>query len=197
MLNQNILLIPSFVTKTSWFCVSNKSWRGGKCEYWHSKSIFFLELLTYIVWKLESFTGCAFSTKRYLSPLSIKWHLENHFSPFGGWVTTVPLQCYIQRFLSTHKYGAVHKLCQPKMGGSRPPLPPLSSIVSIYLTPPPPFVSQCQHFPNPPLPPLSAMSAFAQPPFLFRVSFVNIFKTASSWIPYFFVEEITKFDKSY
>ena len=34
---------------------------------------------------------------------------------------------------------------------SRNPLSPLSANVSICLTPPPPFVIQCQHFPNPPL----------------------------------------------
>ena len=46
--------------------------------------------------------------------------------------------------------GAVHKLCQPIMWGLQTPLPPLSAIVSISPTPPPPFVSHCQHFPNPP-----------------------------------------------
>ena len=44
--------------------------------------------------------------------------------------------------------GTVHKLCQPKMAGSRPPLPPLSAIFSISQTPPPLLL---------------AMSAFAQP----------------------------------
>ena len=49
---------------------------------------------------------------------------------------------FLNRFLSFLPFvlGAVHKLCQPKIGES----------------------SQCQHFPQPPLPPLSAMSAFAQ-----------------------------------
>ena len=36
------------------------------------------------------------------------------------------------------------------MGGSRPPLPPMSAKISICLTTPPPFVSQHQHLVNPP-----------------------------------------------
>ena len=39
------------------------------------------------------------------------------------------------------KLGAYHKLCQTKMGGSRPPLPPLSAIVSISPTPLPPLLA--------------------------------------------------------
>ena len=44
------------------------------------------------------------------------------------------------------RYWAVHKLCHPKSGGSRPPLPgpPLSAIGNISPTPPPPFVCQCR-----------------------------------------------------
>ena len=71
--------------------------------------------------------------------------------------------------------GAVHKLCQPKMGGSRPPLPPLSAIVSISRTPPPPFVIHCQHFPNPPSPLCQVCQHLPNPPFVFRVSFVKLF----------------------
>ena len=43
-----------------------------------------------------------------------------------------------------------------------PRLPPLSAIVSICLTPPPPFVSHCQHSPNP-FPPLSTDIICEQP----------------------------------
>ena len=64
--------------------------------------------------------------------------------------------------------GAVHKLCQPKMGGSRPPLPPMSA---------------CQHLPN--------------PPFHFCVSFVNIFNATLFLKDLFFLEESTLFDKSF
>ena len=96
MFNQKSLLVPSFVTKARWFGVWNKSRRGGKCEYWHSKSITNpkLELLTHLVWKLESLTGCAFYTKRHLCPLSFKWHLGNICSPYGSWATTVTKQGY-------------------------------------------------------------------------------------------------------
>ena len=41
--------------------------------------------------------------------------------------------------------GAVHILRQPKSGVPGPPLPPLSAMVSIWLTPPPPLVSNGQH----------------------------------------------------
>ena len=41
--------------------------------------------------------------------------------------------------------GAVHILRQPKSGVPGPPLPPPSVIVSIWLTPPPPLVSNGQH----------------------------------------------------
>ena len=44
--------------------------------------------------------------------------------------------------------GAVHILRQPKSGVSGPPLPPPSAMVSIWLTPPPPFVSFRQHLPE-------------------------------------------------
>ena len=44
---------------------------------------------------------------------------------------------------------------------SQNPHPPLSANVSICLTPPPPFVSQCQHF-EPPTP-LAADLFFEQP----------------------------------
>ena len=63
------------------------------------------------------------------------------------------------------------------MGGSRPPLAPLSAIVSISPTPPPPSVSHCQHFPNPPSPLCQLVSICRTPPSLFRVIFVNIFNT--------------------
>ena len=43
-------------------------------------------------------------------------------------------------------------------------VPPLSANVSICLTPPPPFVSQCQHLPYPPLPPSSAIVSILQTP---------------------------------
>ena len=46
--------------------------------------------------------------------------------------------------------GAVHILRQPKSGVSGPPLPPPSAMVSIWLTPPPPFVSFRQHLPDAP-----------------------------------------------
>ena len=59
--------------------------------------------------------------------------------------------------------------------GSRPPLPPLSAIVSISPTPPPPFVRSCQHFPNPPSPLCQLSQHLPNPPSLFRISFVNIF----------------------
>ena len=72
-----------------------------------------------------------------------------------------------------HDLGAVHKLYQPDIGGGR------------VQTPPPPFVSHCQHFlippsplcqplsafPQPPLSPSSAMSAFPQTPLLFPCQF--------------------------
>ena len=57
--------------------------------------------------------------------------------------------------------GAVHKLCQPKIGVQIPP-PPLSANVSIFHIPPPPFVSQSPHLPNPTLT-WSALSAYALP----------------------------------
>ena len=76
-----------------------------------------------------------------------------------------------------HDLGAVHKLYQPDIGGggSRPPLPPLSAIVSISSSPPPPFVSHCQHFLNPPSPLHQLCQHFPKPPSFFRVSFLNIF----------------------
>ena len=46
--------------------------------------------------------------------------------------------------------GAVHILRQPKSGVPGPPLPPLSAMVSILLTPPPPLVSFRQHLPDAP-----------------------------------------------
>ena len=36
--------------------------------------------------------------------------------------------------------GAVHILCQPKMGGYRPPLPPGQPKIRNWLTPPPPLI---------------------------------------------------------
>ena len=72
--------------------------------------------------------------------------------------------------LSPH-VGTVHKLCQQCLGGLDPPfpplfsdcqqldepLPPLSVIVSTWLTPPSLFVNDCQQMADPPL---SAMSSF-------------------------------------
>ena len=47
-------------------------------------------------------------------------------------------------------------------------VPPLSAIVSICLTPPPPFVSHCQHLLYPPSPLRQPLTAFCkQPPALF------------------------------
>ena len=65
------------------------------------------------------------------------------------------------------KLGAVHILCQPKMGGSRPPLPPLSASVSIFPTPPP-FAA-------------SVLSAYAIPP--------------STWMTNFFLKKIQNLTK--
>ena len=45
--------------------------------------------------------------------------------------------------------GAVHKLCQPKMGGPDLPFP---------------FVSHCQHFPNPPSPLRQPCQQLPNPP---------------------------------
>ena len=61
-------------------------------------------------------------------------------------------------------------------GGSRPPLPPLSAIVSFSPTPPPPFISHCQHFPNPRSPLRQPCQHFSNPPSFCRVIFVSVFK---------------------
>ena len=73
-------------------------WKGGKCEYWHSKSItkHKLELLTHLVQKLESLSGCAFHTKRYFCP----------FFSNGTLGTTVALlEAKLQRFLCRVIFG--------------------------------------------------------------------------------------------
>ena len=49
--------------------------------------------------------------------------------------------------------GAVHIWRQPKMEGSRPPLPPLSAKVRNWSTPPPPLVRKNQKPAYPPSPP--------------------------------------------
>ena len=49
------------------------------CEYWHSKSITKpkLELEPHLVLKLDILSESAFYKKRYIGPLSFKWHLGN------------------------------------------------------------------------------------------------------------------------
>ena len=85
---------------------------------------------------LESFLECLL----HLYLVTTIYHLINYrFSLyFASLNTNFPSSCI--------QLGAFHKLCQPKLGGSRPPSPlcqPLSA------------------FPKPPLPPSSAMSSFS------------------------------------
>ena len=105
---------------------------------------------------INQWRGCTGSVKYQQSQTSMLWTL-----------------ICVSVFL-TRRYRAVNKLCQQNTGGSRPALPPLSAIVSISPTPPPPFVSRCQHFPNPPSPLCQLCQYFPNPPSLFHVSFVNI-----------------------
>ena len=102
---------------------------------------------------------------------SLKYVLSTFWQPF----VKIHVMIGIYVFLMTFRLGAIHKLCQPKIGGSRPhsplcqplssfpkpPIPPFSAIVSISRTPPPSLCQLCQRLPN--------------PPFLFCVTFVNIF----------------------
>ena len=72
--------------------------------------------------------------------------------------------------------GAVHILRQPKTGVPTPPLPPPSAMVSIWLTPPPPSVSNGQHLAYPPSPPRQPSSAFSRRPYcttIFDVDFLT------------------------
>ena len=71
------------------------------------------------------------------------------------------------------------------MGVSRPPLPPLSVIVSISPTPPPPFVSHSQPFPNPPPPYVSFVSICRTPPSSSVSVLWTYFMPPSSWITFF------------
>ena len=64
----------------------------------------------------------------------------------------------------SNKSGAVHILRQPKSGVPGPPLPPPSAMVSIWLTPPPPLVSNGQLLAYPPSPPRQLSSAFTRRP---------------------------------
>ena len=50
-----------------------------------------------------------------------------------------------------------------KNGGSRPPLPHMSAKIRIWLTPPPPYVSQHQNLPAPPLATSNFVSTFLTP----------------------------------
>ena len=58
-------------------------------------------------------------------------------------------------------------------------------------TPPPPFVSHCQHFPNPPSPLCQLCQHLPNPPFLLCVSFVSIFNATLFLTTLIFLVEST------
>ena len=74
----------------------------------------------------------------------------NYFSPY--------LKVGLKLFKPS-ELAVFHKLCLPRIGGSRPLFP----FVSICQTTPPPFFSQCKHLPNPPPLELSALSDGGKP----------------------------------
>ena len=71
------------------------------------------------------------------------WKLFLSEQFYGKPITTAHLLLHpiLADIMTYFQYGAVYILCQPKMGGSRPPLPPLSA--------------KNQKLAYPPLPPLS------------------------------------------
>ena len=127
--------------------VSNES--GIKVIEWLSLS-FFEEVGDYqlaVNWKYVCFV---FKNNIFLSRHSevsdnpgLLTKIKAHYQP-GIAQVWIRWPDYTNCIFLFHFLGAVHKLCQSKIGGSRPPLRPLSANVSISPTSPPPFVSQCQ-----------------------------------------------------
>ena len=72
--------------------------------------------------------------------------------------------------------GGCSHITSAKNRGSYTPLPPPSAMVSIWLTPPPPSVSNGQHLAYPPSPPRQPSSAFSRRPYcttIFDVGFLT------------------------